>query len=51
MRHLVLEESGAMGESLPTFGALVGVVSSVQPLVLSEVRTALEGLPALDALM
>lgn len=51
MGHLVLDESGAMGEGFATVFAHVGFLSSVDPLVLSEVRTAFEGLPTLNALM
>ena len=51
MHDGVSNEACAPPEGLPTLRALIGLLSTVNPLVAAEVRPAAEGLPTLRALV
>lgn len=44
------DKIGVVGEGFPTLAALVRPLATVDPLVLGEVRLAVEGLPTFQAL-
>lgn len=48
--HTMLDEDRVIAEGLSTLAALIGHLSSVNPVVAQEVRPAVEDLPALHAL-
>lgn len=49
MGHEVPAEAAPVAEGLPTLGAVVGLLSSVSPLMAGQRRVVKEGLPAVPA--